>query len=125
MDWTSLREVVPLPGTIVGVPDWRDAGKIAYALGSDMTVVCLNRDGRQFGIAWPPARFIGADMLILALEHRERVPAELGPVFDSIEPLPDASIRHAGRTLRTVGVFHGTTAARLAASGLMAYLARA
>ena len=67
--------------------------------------LCLNRDARQFGIAWPPARFIGADMLILAPEHGERVAAELGPRFDSIEELPAASIRNAGRTLRTVGVF--------------------
>ncbi len=104
VDWTSLRDSVA-PGAIVGVPDWRDAGKIAYALGPNVTVLCLNRDCRQFGITWPPARFIGADMLILAPEHRERVAAELGPVFDSIEPLPDASIRHAGRTLRTVAVF--------------------
>ena len=110
MDWTSLRDELAArnllrPGMIVGVPDWRDAGKIAYALGPDVTMLCLNRDARQFGIAWPPAHFIGADMLILAPEHGERVVAELGPAFDSIERLPDASIRHAGRTLRTVAVF--------------------
>ncbi len=104
VDWTSLRNSVA-PGAIVGVPDWRDAGKIAYALGPDVTVLCLNRDCRQFGITWPPAHFIGADMLVLVPEHRERVAAELGPVLDSIEPLPDASIRHAGRTLRAVAVF--------------------
>jgi hypothetical protein len=107
VDWTSLRGEVSRPGMIVGVPDWRDAGKIAYALGPDVTVVCLNQDARQFGIAWPPTRFIGADMLILAPEHRERVPDELGRAFDSIEPLPDASIRHAGRTLQAVAVFQG------------------
>ena len=96
------------PGTIVGVPNWRDAGKIAYALGPGVTTLCLNRDARQFGIAWPPARFIDADVLILAPEHRERVAAEWSLVFDSIERLPDTSIRHAGRTLRTVAVFrHG------------------
>jgi 4-amino-4-deoxy-L-arabinose transferase-like glycosyltransferase len=110
VDWTSLRDELAArnllrPGMIVGVPDWRDAGKIAYALGPDVTTLCLNRDARQFGIAWPPAHFIGADVLILAPEHRERVAADLGPAFDGIEPLPDASIRHAGRTLRTVAVF--------------------
>jgi 4-amino-4-deoxy-L-arabinose transferase-like glycosyltransferase len=110
VDWSSLRDELAArnllrPGMIVGVPDWRDAGKIAYALGPDSTTLCLNRDGRQFGIASPPARFIGADMLILAPEHGERVVAELGPIFDSIERLPEASIRNAGRTLRTVAVF--------------------
>ena len=110
VDWTSLRAELAArnllrSGVIVGVPDWRDAGKIAYALGPDVTTLCLNRDARQFGIAWPPAHFVGADVLILAPEHGERVAADLGPTFDSIEKLPDASIRHAGRTLRTVAVF--------------------
>jgi hypothetical protein len=110
VDWRSLRDDLVArnllrPGTIVGVPNWRDAGKIAYALGPDVTTLCLNRDSRQFGIAWPPTRFIDADALILAPEHRERAVAELGPVFDSIEGLPDTSIRQAGRTLQAVAVF--------------------
>ena len=44
IDWTSLRDDLTArgllrPGTIVGVPNWRDAGKIAYALGPDVTTV--------------------------------------------------------------------------------------
>ncbi len=110
VDWSSLRDDLAArdllrPGTIVGVPNWRDAGKIAYAVGPDMTTLCLSRDCRQFGFAWPPERFIGADVLILAPEHSERVVAELGPVFDSIAQLPDASIRHADRTLQMVAVY--------------------
>jgi 4-amino-4-deoxy-L-arabinose transferase-like glycosyltransferase len=110
VDWTSLRSELAArkllrSGVIVGVPDWRNAGKIAYALGPDVITLCLNRDARQFGIAWPPAHFLGSDVLILAPEHGERVAADLGPTFDSIEKLPDASIRRAGRTLRTVAVF--------------------
>ena len=110
VDWGSLRDELAArgllrAGTIVGVPDWRDAGKIAYALGPEVTTLCLSRDARQFGIAWSPVHFIGADVLILAPEHGERAAAELAPVFDSIERLPDASIRHAGRTLQAVAVF--------------------
>jgi 4-amino-4-deoxy-L-arabinose transferase-like glycosyltransferase len=104
-DWTSLRHQLPPGENIVGVPDWRDAGKIAYALGPEVTVLCLSRDGRQFAIASPPARFIGTDMLILATEHRERITAELGPLFEHIEQLPDVSIRYGGRTLQSVAVF--------------------
>jgi hypothetical protein len=104
IDWISLRDDVRA-GAVVGVPNWRNAGKVAYALGPNVTVLCLSSDARQFGRAWPPQHFIGADMLILAPEHRDKVPAELGAVFDSIRALHDASIRHAGRTLRTVAVF--------------------
>jgi 4-amino-4-deoxy-L-arabinose transferase-like glycosyltransferase len=110
IDWTSLRRDLIArdllhPGTIVGVPNWRDAGKIAYALGLDITTMCLNQDCRQFGLADPPARFIGNDMLILAPDHPDRVPAELGRSVASLARLPDSAIRHAGRTLQVVAVF--------------------
>jgi 4-amino-4-deoxy-L-arabinose transferase-like glycosyltransferase len=109
-DWTSLRRDlidrhVLLPGTIVGVPNWRDAGKIAYAMGPDVTVLCLNRDCRQFGLAEPPARFVGHDVLILAADHPDRIPDELGRSFASLARLPDSAIIHANRILRAVAVF--------------------
>jgi 4-amino-4-deoxy-L-arabinose transferase-like glycosyltransferase len=112
IDWTSLRadlvERGLLPaGTVVGVPDWRDAGKIAYALGPDVTVLCLNRDARQFGLADPPQRFIGQDLLLLVPEHAERAQQALAPVFDAIDALPSAPIRHAGRVLAEVAVLRG------------------
>jgi 4-amino-4-deoxy-L-arabinose transferase-like glycosyltransferase len=112
IDWTSLRDELTArgvlhPGSVIGVPNWRDAGKIAYALGPDVTTLCLNRDSRQFGIAAPVSAFNGADVLILAPEHGDRVPAELGGVFDSVDVMPDASIRHAGRILQSVAVFQG------------------
>jgi len=111
IDWTSLRTdltargLLP-PGTLVGVPDWRDAGKIAYALGPDVTVLCLNRDARQFGVATPPERFIGHDVLLLVPEHAARATQALAPAFASIDALPPAPIRHAGRTLAEVAVLH-------------------
>jgi 4-amino-4-deoxy-L-arabinose transferase-like glycosyltransferase len=109
INWTSLRDELALkPGAVVGVPNWRDAGKIAYALGPQVTTLCLNRDARQFGLAFPPARFVGDDILILAPEHGERVPNELGDMFDRIEPLAPVIVRHAGRTLMTVSVFRAT-----------------
>jgi hypothetical protein len=104
VDWTSLH--VPA-GTIVGVPNWRDAGKIAYALGPGVTTLCLNTDCRQFAFSAPPSRHVGADVLILAPEHGDRVPGELGKAFDAIEPLPAMLVMHAGRTLLTVAAFRG------------------
>jgi hypothetical protein len=110
VDWTSLRDDLAArgllrTGTIVGVPNWRDAGKIAFALGPDVTTLCLNRDCRQFGIAYPPGRFIDNDLLVLAPDNPERVPAELGGAFAGLARLPDSTIQHAGRTLQPVAVF--------------------
>ena len=112
IDWTSIRQDLAArdllrPGTIVGVPNWRDAGKVAYALGDEVTVLCLNIDCRQLGMADPPARFIGSDMLILARDHPERVATELGRAFATLAPLSDSAIRLAGRSLQPVAVFDG------------------
>jgi hypothetical protein len=109
VDWTSLRgELALKPGAVVGVPNWRDAGKIAYALGPDVTTICLNQDARQFGFAFPAARFVGDDMLILAPEHGDRVTTELGGAFEAIEARASVPVRHAGRTLFNVSVFHAS-----------------
>ena len=103
------------PGTIVGVPNWRDAGKIAYALGPEVTVLCLNRDARQFGLAWPPR----ASRRRYADPGSRTMPSassrSSGSSFASFERLPDAAILHAGRMLRKVAVFHARRPARLAA----------
>jgi hypothetical protein len=112
IDWTSLRTDLATrgllaPGTVVGVPDWRDTGKIAYALGPDVTVLCLNRDARQLGLADPPQRFVGQDVLLLILEHADRATQTLAPLFDGIDALPPAPIQHAGRVLAEVAVLRG------------------
>ena len=78
LDWTSLRDDLAARGllrlgTVVGVPNWRDAGKIAHALGPDVPVICLNRDARQFGFANPAARWAGANVLLLVVDHPIRV----------------------------------------------------
>ena len=109
IDWTSLRTDLAdrgllAPGTVVGVPNWQDAGKIGYALGPDVTVVCLSNDDRQFGFADPPRRFIGRDMLLLVPDHVQRAEQRLGALFGALTALPAAPIRHAGRVLANVAV---------------------
>jgi hypothetical protein len=113
IDWTSLRTqlaargLLDRPGLVVGATNWRDAGKIAYALGPQVTVIVLNTDARQFGFGTTPTDVIGQDVLILALEHTDRVVAEYGSIFASLEPLPPLSILHAGQDIATVAVFLG------------------
>ena len=111
IDWTSLRDDLIArdllhPGSIVGVPNWRDAGKIAYAFGPEVTTLCLSSDARQFGIAFPVGDYLGDDILILAPDHPERVPRELGGIFDYLERLPDSAIVRRG-VLQPVAVFRG------------------
>jgi 4-amino-4-deoxy-L-arabinose transferase-like glycosyltransferase len=117
LDWTSLRDdltargLLP-PGTVVGVPNWRDAGKIAHALGPSVTVICLNRDARQFGFASPARRWIGADILVLTVADPPRGNSAIAGMFDRVENLPPAAVTLRGRTVKVVDVakgmrFHG------------------
>ena len=112
IDWTSLRTQLTSRGllasdTIVGVPDWRDAGKIAYALGPDATVTVLDPDARQFGLIHPARDYVGRNVLVLVVNHSERALRDLAPMFDAVETLPPASIDHRGLVLQLVSVFLG------------------
>lgn len=110
VDWTSLRADLNArgllaPGTLVGLPNWRDGGKIARGLGPDVPVVVLNRDSRQFGVARPTSTVVGQDMLVLVAEHPEQTAAILAPLFARWERLPDSPVLLQGRELRRIAVF--------------------
>ena len=113
LDWTSLRDDLSArgllrSGNVVGVPNWRDAGKIAHALGPDVPVICLNEDCRQFAFADPPGRWSGADVLLLIVDHPDTVIPGLRGLFTRIDPLPPSAVTLHGRTLKTVTLARGS-----------------
>ncbi len=84
VDWTSLRQeldkrgLLDRPGLVVAATRWLDAGKIDYALGGRVPVICLGSDPREYGIIAPVAEYAGADVLIVAprcLAGRQSPPA--------------------------------------------------
>ena len=110
IDWTSLRTQLDArgllpPGVVVGVPSWSVGGKIAYALGPGVTVICLNRDARQFGFDAPAARFAGRTVLVLA--PGRGAARQLAGDFASVTPLPSATVVDRGVVLQRVSVFLG------------------
>ena len=110
IDWTSLRTQLAArgllgPGVVVGVPSWSVGGKIAYALGPGVRVICLNRDARQFGFDRPAAHFAGRTILVLAPEPGAA--RTLAGKFAAVETLPPATVEDHGVVLLTVGVFLG------------------
>jgi 4-amino-4-deoxy-L-arabinose transferase-like glycosyltransferase len=112
LDWTSLRDDLTArgllrPGTVIGVPNWRDAGKIAHALGPDVPVICLNADARQFGFTNPTSRWAGSDVLLLIGDHADTVIPALRGQFASIDGLPPSAITLRGRILKMVTVASG------------------
>jgi hypothetical protein len=104
VDWTSLqteladRGLLDKPGLVVAAVKWHDAGKVDYALGGRVPVICLGPDPRQYGVVANPGGYAGSDVLIVAPRRSfEQISGEFGPLFDSIEPLAPAILMHAGR----------------------------
>ena len=114
VDWTSLRTqfagrgLLDRPGLVVAAIRWHDAGKIDYALGGRLPVICLGPDPRQYGVIAPARNYAGADVLIVApRDTLAGITARFGPRFDTIEPLAPATVLHAGRPAMTVPLFLG------------------
>jgi len=112
LDWTSIRDDLSarglLPtGALVAALNWRDAGKIGYALGPGTTMLCLNPDSRQFGLAHPLSEVAGQDMLLLVLGPAETAVAAARLWFRTVEVLPGTSVQLHGRVLRIVTVLSG------------------
>ncbi len=112
LDWTSLRDDLTgrglLPaGTLAGAMNWRDAGKIGYALGPATTTLCLSADSRQFGFADPPADFAGRDVLLIVADPAGRGISSARRWFQTVEVLSPSSERLDGSVLRTFAVLRG------------------
>jgi hypothetical protein len=114
VDWSSLdselggRGLLDRPGLVVAAVRWVDAGKIDYALGGRVPVVCLGPDPRQYGIEAPLADYAGDDVLIVAPGRSfAEIEAEFGGLFAAIRPLRPAAIRDAGRVLTELPLFIG------------------
>ena len=108
LNWTSIRDdlrargLLP-PGTLVAALNWRDAGKIGYALGPDIMMLCLNQDSRQFGFTLPASAYAGQDVLLLSVRTAEPITRW----FHSVQELPGTSVRLDGRILQEVTVQRG------------------
>jgi hypothetical protein len=112
LDWTSIhddlqaRDLLP-PGAVAAAFNWRDAGKIGYALGNDVTMLCLDVDSRQFRFAHPPRDYAEQDVLLLAVDPAEQDLKKAKNVFQTVDILTPTSVRLDGRVLRTVTVLRG------------------
>jgi len=114
VDWTSLREelsnrgFLDRPGLVIAATRWIDAGKIDYALGGRVPVICLGPDARQYGLIAKRDDYAGNDVLIaLPRGSRNSVVDEFRLLFDRIKPIPPATVLHAGWTAMSVPLFIG------------------
>jgi 4-amino-4-deoxy-L-arabinose transferase-like glycosyltransferase len=114
VDWTSLqmelesRGFLDKPGLVVAALKWHEAGKIDYALGGRIPVLCLGGDARQYRLIANPDDYAGTDVLIAAPRGSfAQINGQFRSLFDAIEPIAPATITHAGRPLMTLPLFIG------------------
>ena len=79
-----------------------------FALGGQVPVLCLGADPREYGLIARPEDYAGDDVLIVAPRSTlAQVTAKFGASFDSVEALPAASVRRAGRPAMVLPLFMG------------------
>jgi hypothetical protein len=113
VDWTSLRDdleergLLDRPKLVVAALRWSDAGKIDYALGGRLPVICLGPDARQYGLLARNDDHAGADVLIVARADYEKIVGQYWFLFDSVEPIAPATVLHAGHPELRLNLFLG------------------
>jgi 4-amino-4-deoxy-L-arabinose transferase-like glycosyltransferase len=112
LDWTPLRPALAarslLTPELIAGTDWANTGKIAYSLGPDIKVLCLNTDAREFRFSTAERDHLGADILIVAPHLTEpQITARYGSLFDSIETLAPAHLIFNTRTPIDIPLYLG------------------
>ena len=114
VDWDSLKlqlaglGLLAPGGPIFAATRWVDAGKIDYALGGDVPVICLGPDPRQYGMVRPVANYAGRDVVIVApFDKLAYVREQFGKQFASIEELPALHLLHGGQYAMDIPIFLG------------------
>jgi hypothetical protein len=113
VDWTSLtddlaeRRFLDRPKLAVAALRWSDAGKIDYALGGRLPVICLGPDAHQYALVARRDDHAGADLLIVTRVPFEKIVGQYWFLFDTIEPLAPATMLHAGHPALRLNLFLG------------------
>jgi 4-amino-4-deoxy-L-arabinose transferase-like glycosyltransferase len=111
-DWQGLARGLDSLGllhrahTFIAATSWVQAGKAAYALGPQVSVLCLSVDPRHFGFLFDQRAFLGEDAVIVdRLPERHDIYARYGPYFASVTPIGEVAIRRMGTPIFGVGVY--------------------
>jgi 4-amino-4-deoxy-L-arabinose transferase-like glycosyltransferase len=114
LDWRELKPELTTRGllgsdAVVASPIWMTAGKVSYALGPDIPVVCVCGDPQQFRYRYDQRQWSGRDMPVIVPEGagNQRLWADAAHFFDRLDPLPPITIGRAGRSALVLDVRMG------------------
>ena len=113
LDWNALREAIAArhladgdTAAVAGL-NWIEAGKLNYALGHDIPVLCLCADPQQFRYLHDPRAFAGRDILIIGTAKRFADTAIPSGTFARLEALLHLTLSRGGRPAVTLAVYRG------------------
>ena len=114
LDWSALGPGLDSLGvprgarTFVAGTSWVQTGKIAYALGPSVPIVCLGADPRGFRYLYDQRALDGEDAVIIdRLPARHDVLAMYGASFGQLAPAGRITIRRGGEPAFDVAVYAG------------------
>jgi 4-amino-4-deoxy-L-arabinose transferase-like glycosyltransferase len=114
IDWTEVREALAARhldrGEIAAVAatHWMEAGKLNYAVGRTMPVLCLCPDPQEFRYLSEPQTFAGKTLLVIGAHRDLRAPeASLGRWFTGVRTLAPIVLHRGGRPALTLTVIQG------------------
>ena len=104
LDWRELRNTLQTRGAlgradlVVAATDWIDAGKVAYALGPEVPVLCFSTTPHHFAYLYDQRQFLGHDVVLVVRGFvGEAAVAPYTPYFQRIEWWDSVAIRRGGR----------------------------
>jgi 4-amino-4-deoxy-L-arabinose transferase-like glycosyltransferase len=114
-DWSSLpavfaqRHYLGQPNLVFAGTDWRDIGKLDYALGGRARVVGMGGDVREYQFQDAGEPPVGADVIIFGPRRPELadLKTRYAGRFDALEELIPAPIVHANRLVTTMPLYLG------------------
>ena len=103
LDWNQLndtfakRKLIDRDISAIGALEWIEAGKLNYAVGRSIPVLCLCQDPQQFRFLHDASSFAGRDMLVIDTKRDfARREITLGHWFDHLERLQPITLSRAG-----------------------------
>ena len=92
---------------MVATISWIDAGKVDYALGGALPVLCLSRDAREYAFMRDARAYLGRDALVVAAAGRPDWLRLAQRYFRRVEPSEDVVLTRASRPALTLHTAHG------------------